>query len=224
MGRMRRAAATAATAMLLGATLAGPIPPTQAQEMAAFEQAAGVPAATRLEARAMEMTEAPALRRAHMLARAGRLWLMSGDAEHALVAQTEGLALAPDDVALLIDRGVSLIFLSRHWEALDDLYRALDLEPGNVEALVFRAGIYRELGAADLAEDDLDRVLGIEPGHVDALYERGELRFAHGDVVGARGDWMRVVSLAPGAPTAGVARARLEQLEESVRVAGQLAE
>ena len=156
-----------------------------------------------------------------MLARAGRLWLMSGEAENALAAQSEGLALTPDHVGLRIDRGVSLIFLGRHWEALDDLNHALDLEPENVEALVFRAGIYRELEAGDLAEDDLDRVLEIEPGHVDALYERGELRFAHGDAAGALADWMHVVSLAPGVPTAGAARARIEELENTARMAGR---
>ncbi len=219
MGRMRRAAATVTTTILRGAVLIGPMPCAQGQEMAAFEQPAGAPAAARLEARALEMTGAPALRRARMLARAGRLWLMSGEAENALAAQSEGLALTPDHVGLRIDRGVSLIFLGRHWEALDDLNHALDLEPENVEALVFRAGIYRELEAGDLAEDDLDRVLAIEPGHVDALYERGELRLAHGDAAGARADWMHVVSLAPGAPTAGTARARLQALENAARVA-----
>ena len=195
-----------------------------AQEMAAFERPSGIPAATRLEARALEMTGAPALRRAHMLARAGRLWLMSGEAAYALTAQTEGLALAPNHVGLLVDRGISLIFLGRYWEALDDFYRALDLEPDNLEALVFRADIYRELGALDLAEDDLDRVLEFEPGHVDALYERGEVRLARGDAAGGRADWARVVSLAPDAPSAGAARARLQELEDSARVAGQSAE
>jgi tetratricopeptide (TPR) repeat protein len=221
---MRRTATTVITTLVLGLVIIGPALRGMTQEMAASERPSGAPAASRLEARALEMTGAPALRRAHMLARAGRLWLMSGEAARALAAQTEGLVLAPDHVGLLIDRGVSLIFLGRHWEALDDLYHALDLEPGNIEALVFRAGIYRELDALDLAEDDLDRVLEIEPGHVDALYERGEVRFAHGDIAGARADWMRVVGFAPGAPTAGAARARLDEFGDGARMAGQVVE
>ena len=60
-----------------------------------------------------------------------------------------------------------------YWDAVDDLNRALELNPDLTEARVFRASAYRYLDSLDLAAGDLETVLAREPDHPDGLLERG---------------------------------------------------
>ena len=115
---------------------------------------------------------------------------------------------------VLIDRSISLTLRDQPWEAIDDLHRAIDTEPTNAEALVFRAIVYRQLSSLELARDDLDRALASRPDHPDGLYERGEVRRLQGDERGARADWARLIAAAPDTPAGVAARARLRQLDQ----------
>jgi tetratricopeptide (TPR) repeat protein len=181
----------------------------------AAEPASPAEAAAQLEARADALApEGPgeAVRRMRLLRRAGQLWLVAGEPVPAIRAQSAALALAPDDAGLWIDRSIAHGLRGDHWAALDDLYHALDLEPGNVEAAIFRAATYRVLASPDLARDDLDRALTLDPDHPDALYDRGELRMALGDRAGGAGDWRRLIEVAPESAAALSARRAMARL------------
>jgi tetratricopeptide (TPR) repeat protein len=153
------------------------------------------------------------------LARAGRAWLLAGQASRAFDAQTRALTVVQNDAALWVDRSFARRLLGRPWEAMDDLHRALDLDPRHVEALVFRAELYRAIGQMDLAFDDLDRALALEPRHPEALYHRGALRRLAGDWNGARADWRRLMLESPHTPAALSAHTALSALEQSTAAA-----
>ena len=174
-------------------------------------------------ARALEhgASLASGIEQGRLLMRAGRAWLLAGEAARADDAQTRALAALPGDSALYVDRSLARRILGKPWDALDDLHRALDLGPENVEAMVFRAELYRALGQGDLALDDLERALAINPSHPEALYRRGEIRKLAGDWAGARADWERLIALAPQSPVAGNAQAALRALDQNASLARQ---
>ncbi|KAF0118585.1 MAG: TPR repeat-containing protein [Rhodospirillaceae bacterium] len=97
-----------------------------------------------------------AVRRAGLLAQAGQAWLLAGKTERAFAVLTAALKLAPTDPKLYVDRAQILADARNYWEAIDDLNAALDLAPGLVEALVFRASAYRFVEAFDLAWQDVE--------------------------------------------------------------------
>ena len=170
-------------------------------------------AAVRLDALAAAMDPAEVDLRVGVLTQSGQAWLLAADAGRALAAQTAALELAPDNVEILIDRSISLITLTRYWDALDDLNRALDLVPGRADILIFRASAYRYLETLDLARDDVDRALALEPDNPDGLLERGILKRLAGEPEAARADWQRVLAVAAGTPAADVARGNLTRLD-----------
>ncbi|MFN0042535.1 MAG: tetratricopeptide repeat protein [Alphaproteobacteria bacterium] len=174
-------------------------------------------------ARALEHNAslASGIEQGRLLARAGRAWLLAGQAARADDTQTRALATLPGDTALYIDRSFARRILGKSWDALDDLHRALDLDPGNAEALVFRAELYRALGQRDLALDDLERALAVNPSHPEALYRRGEIRKLAGDWVGARADWVHLIARAPQSPAAGNAQTALRALDQSASLTRQ---
>ena len=81
--------------------------------------------------------------------------------------------------------------------------RALDIDPNNVTALIYRASAYRNAGGADgleLALADANKALRINPGNSSGLLERGNILRLKGDAKGARADWEAVIRLAPRFP------------------------
>ena len=171
-------------------------------------------AATRLERLGMAAGR-DASDRASLLAQAGQVWLMAGDAARAYSTATLALVVTPDDIELLTDRAIALVSLGRNFEAIDDLNRVIDLDPARAEAFVFRAGAWRQSGRPELAEDDIARALAIDPGNAEAYLERGFLRAAAGRAADARADWQRAAERAPGSPTEELARTQIENLDRS---------
>ena len=78
-------------------------------------------------------------------------------------------------------RSIAAASLERYDEAVDDLTRALDLDPRRSDALVFRGAAWRHLNQMGLAQDDIDRAFALDPENADALLERGILRQRRGD-------------------------------------------
>ena len=170
-------------------------------------------AARNMEALAMGLKGGSAALRGDLMGQAGNAWMIAGKPGLAFAAQSRALALKPDDVGLLIDRGITLASTGNYWEALDDLNRAIELDPARAEALVFRAAAYRNLDSLELAANDNARALELRPDNLDALLERGEIRRNRKDTEGARADWMRVLDLAAEGPVADAARRYLENMD-----------
>jgi tetratricopeptide (TPR) repeat protein len=71
----------------------------------------------------------------------------------------------------------------------------LEIEPGNVNALIGKSVGYRRSGKAREALNCLDLVLGLQPNNVAALLNRGHILEAEGDLDGALEAFDRLVSL-----------------------------
>lgn len=173
-------------------------------------------AAQRLERLAADLRAGNAALSLDVLVQAGQAWILAGDNTRAHAVQSAALAIDPDNVELLLDRGITLATAKNYWEAVDDLNRALELAPARPDLLILRASAYRYLDAFDLAREDIALALARAPNSPDALLERGMLRRLTGDEAGARDDWLRVIGLTEGTPTAEVARANLAKLDVKV--------
>ncbi|MDX1710793.1 MAG: tetratricopeptide repeat protein [Rhodovibrionaceae bacterium] len=157
-------------------------------------------AAERLEILAHAADETNKALRADLLGQAGQAWILADRLDRAMEAQTRGLDVDPDNLELLIDRGLTHASLEDYWSALDDFNRAYDLAPGRPDLLTYRATAYRYLDVGVLALDNVNQALGIDPDNPEALLERGILRHAEGDNEGARADWEKAVRVAPKSP------------------------
>ena len=125
----------------------------------------------------------------------------------------EAIRLKDNDPDLYIDRAIALAAAANYYEALDDLNRALELDPRRAEAFVFRATAYRYVDAFDLAFQDVESALALKPGFPEALVERGALRRLSGNDAGARADWISVLQRAPESAAGDAARENLAKLD-----------
>jgi tetratricopeptide (TPR) repeat protein len=165
--------------------------------------------------RAAEMIrdDKPALS-ADLFGQAGQAWTMADDVTSALNAQNEALALAPDNVDLLVDRAISYAAKQNYRSAIADLDKAHELAADRSDVLAYRASAWRYLLDNKQALADADAALALDPKNPHALLERGIIRRLSGDPEGARADWMRVVALAGGTPAGDLAKANLDKLAE----------
>lgn len=170
-------------------------------------------AAVRLEALAAAASRASL--RAELHAQAGQAWLIAGQPEKALAAQTLALETGGPRLEYLLDRAVTQASLGHYFDAIDDLTAVLDADPERTEALVMRATAWRKLRHHDLAADDVGRALVLAPDDADALLERGILRLLRGDRTGAVADWRAVVEKAPESIAAQSARENLRRDAEA---------
>ncbi|XP_061086931.1 sperm-associated antigen 1A [Conger conger] len=86
----------------------------------------------------------------------------ANDFEEAVAYYTRSLSVKPTAV-VYNNRAQAEIKLELWHSALDDCEKALELEPGNLKALLRRATIQKQLGDLKMAADDLRRVLHAEP-------------------------------------------------------------
>lgn len=151
--------------------------------------------------------------RVEALGQAGNVWVMAGDLPRAVATFGEAIRLKGDDPDLFIDRAIALAAAANYFEAIDDLNRAVELDPGRAEAYVFRATAYRYVDATDLAVQDIEAALALKPGFPEALIERGVLRRLAGNDAGARADWISVLQRTPESPAGDAARENLAKLD-----------
>lgn len=175
-------------------------------------------AAQRLEALVGQMMSEPAALRGDALDQAGQAWLLADQPDRAKAAFDAALSFVPHNPDFLIDRSEALADGGRYWQAIDDLNRALQADPNNVDALVFRASAYRHVGGADaleLAQADANRALALSPNSVPGLLERGNIKRLRDDSAGAKADWQRVIALAPHSQAAQYARDNLAHIDDN---------
>lgn len=170
-------------------------------------------AAERLEELALTARNAPTAVRARLLSQAGQAWLAGRQIDRAQAALTTAIEGAPDLPDLYVDRSVTLAAARNYWEAIDDLNKALDIQPRYGIALALRAAAYRYVESYELAMEDAEAAVRATPGLPEAYLERGILRRLRGDANGARADWLRVLVLEPEGDAGETARANIERLE-----------
>lgn len=151
---------------------------------------------------------------AGLYGQAAQAWLLAGDNNRALKDQSTALKLAPSDVDLLTDRGVTLASIGKYWEAIDDFNKAHDLARDRADILTYRASAYRLVQSLDLAGEDIAEAIRLAPKVPEAYLERGIIRRLGNDVAGARADWQKTMALGPGSPAAEAAASYLKQLDQ----------
>jgi tetratricopeptide (TPR) repeat protein len=116
---------------------------------------------------------------------------------------------APLDAAALVRRAKASAVRGEYASAIDDLSRAIALEPSEAQHFVERAAVRVRAGQAVLAMADLDQALKLQPDFTEALLLRGELRLAAHDLSGANDDFAAATRSAPNKPLVSAAVAGL---------------
>jgi tetratricopeptide (TPR) repeat protein len=151
---------------------------------------------------------------AGLYGQAAQAWLLANDNNRALKDQNAALKLAPSDVDLLTDRGVTLASTGKYWDAIDDFNKAHDLARDRADILTYRASAYRLIKSLDLASQDIAEAIRLQPKSPEAYLERGIIRRLSNDLPGARADWQKAMALGPGTPAADSAATNLKQLDQ----------
>jgi tetratricopeptide (TPR) repeat protein len=81
--------------------------------------------------------------------------------------------------------------------ALEDLNKALKVEPRDIRALLIRASLLQEQGKLQAARDDIERVLILRPGLVQAILARSRLAASEGKLSDAIADMKSVLENDP---------------------------
>jgi tetratricopeptide (TPR) repeat protein len=100
----------------------------------------------------------------------------AGTARHhdALLSYAKALAIQPDDILALANRGNTLFALGRFGEALASYDRALATAPGYPDALSGRGAALHALDCHKEALAAFDKALSLQPTHPYALANRGK--------------------------------------------------
>ncbi len=99
-------------------------------------------------------------------------------------------------------RGKAHLNLGELGPALAALSEALKLDPGLLNAYLWRAQTLVVAGEHARAEQDIARALAIGGGHPWAYFLRGFCRMSQGKVLQGRRDWERMLRWAPGSVAA----------------------
>ena len=130
------------------------------------------------------------------------------------------LAIQPNMVEGLYNRGVALGDLNRFEMAVDSYDRALAVQPEMVAAMVNRAVAMAAMGRFDDAIAGYDRVLAMQPSNVGALAQRGQVHRTQGRPELALADYDRALALDPNLDDAhynrGVAMLDLQRAAEAL--------
>jgi len=118
------------------------------------------------------------------IARAHRL-LAGGDATQARQLVDAALAADADDAAALCLAGKLELLAGRVERAQEQLLRALDIDPQNVDAHLELAALHLRLRRFEDTLDELSLALHYAPDNARALFEMGNVRRMQGDLGGA---------------------------------------
>ena len=117
------------------------------------------------------------------------------------------LAVDPDSVESLLQRGHLRLDLDEVDGALDDYARAASLEPDNVEARYARGVALEFTGSYEQALEDFDAVVRYDPDFLQGYFRRGNFLAVLGEDDRAGADFTRVLDVKPGDAEALLSRA-----------------
>lgn len=127
----------------------------------------------------------------------GRVFLLGGEPERALKLVDPALAQHPDEPGLLAVRGAARFQLKDRAGARADAERAVQLAPGNENAIALLTGIYREAGDNASAMTLINKSLEKLPDSVDLRTILATLYDGAGDIEGVQDQLRKIVQLRP---------------------------
>lgn len=96
-----------------------------------------------------------------------------------------------------LDRGIAKSEQEDYQSALDDLTRAIELNPNNAVAFFERGSVRLKLGDSKGALEDYDRAVQLKPDHAPAYLARGYAHSELGDELTAIADFTKAIELKP---------------------------
>ena len=138
----------------------------------------------------------------------GRIYLLSGTPEQALLLVKTGFDKHPDDPGLLTVRAAARVQLKDASGALADAERAVHLAPDNEDAVAVLAGVYKAAGQLDKSRDVLLDAIKRIPTTVDLRLALAQLYSASGQEPAVEALLIELVRLRP---TEKAQRLRLAQ-------------
>ena len=143
---------------------------------------------------------------------ASRQWSLAGRAEAARSTIDAALRVAPSRDAL-VERA-SLRADDRDWRgAVEDLDRAIGIQPRDWEALTLRSAARLRLDDAEGARRDAVLALEYRPVSAAAWYQLGLAEQALGLKKAARRSWLKAIDVAPGGKPASLARGAIQDMD-----------
>ncbi len=149
-------------------------------------------------------------------AQLGSAYLASGRPLSAIEAFNQALALAPDDPALLANRGQAFMHIgdeAAFEKAKADFDRALEINPDLIAGYFNRGAYYMRMENWEAAVSDFTSVLDIDPAQPAAHFNRAMAYRELGEVEKAIDDLVLVLAFQPGEELEAQARALLEELQ-----------
>jgi predicted O-linked N-acetylglucosamine transferase (SPINDLY family) len=120
-----------------------------------------------------------------------------GKNDLALVNLDRALAMRPNDVDALVNRGTALKLLNRREEALASFERAMAVRPDNIRAHFNHAAALHELKRLEEAVAGYDHLLLAQPDNVDIHNNRGAALHGMGRFAEALESYNRALALRP---------------------------
>jgi len=111
----------------------------------------------------------------------GMALFRKGEVEQALASLDRSLAIDPDFVEALCNRGNLHAQFGRFGQALIDYRRAVEVDPGSVEAWSNMGLVFSQVGDQQQAEACLEKALQFDPKYLKALNNMGLVLTRKGD-------------------------------------------
>ncbi len=149
-------------------------------------------------------------------AQLGSAYLASGRPLSAIDAFDQALALAPNDPALLTNRGQAFMHIgdeAAFEKAKADFDRALEINPDLIAGYFNRGAYYMRMGNWEAAIDDFTSVLDIDPAQPAAHFNRAMAYREIGQTEDAINDLVLVLAFRPDPELEAQAQAMLEELQ-----------
>jgi tetratricopeptide (TPR) repeat protein len=157
---------------------------------------------------------------ADVLVAEGNAFMARGRPTVALASYQRALAVRPDCVPALNNRGVALRILGSSAEALASFDAALEIQPEHLDALNNRGRALVDLGRADEALRSFDKALAINPHGARALNNRGNALMKLRRAEEALASYQQALALEPRAADAhnnrGTALRELRRYDEAL--------
>ena len=154
----------------------------------------------------------PIPERSRFITQASQLFLKAGQSIKARDAINQAIAWDGEDLNAFVLRARIAAATGDSLSALKDLDYALLEDPNQVEALIYRASLYRSLKRYDLAAESIAKAQSLNPDHPYMLLERGILAATQRDTVTARQAWQKILLNHPHSAAATAAQQNLNRL------------
>ncbi len=111
---------------------------------------------------------------------------------------TDSIKKSPNKCRPYYNRGTVLLNENKYGKALNDLNRAIEIDPTYAEAYSNRGFIFSKQGEYDKAVNDFNKVIQLRSGFLNVYFNRGTALMNEGKYTEAISDFTKAIQLKPG--------------------------